>query len=130
MVLDLGLPRLDGLEVCRQLPAAGRQLPVLMLTGRDSLADKVHGFGEGADDYLVNPFALKELLARLRAMTRRSQASLDILLRVGTWNSTCLLPRRSRRRDRFCHAGRNATARTADAALADGPGTRRIRSGW
>jgi DNA-binding response OmpR family regulator len=82
VVLDLGLPKLDGLEVCRQLRAAGRQLPVLMLTGRDTLADKLHGFGEGADDYLVKPFELKELLARLRAMTRRSQASPDIVLRV------------------------------------------------
>lgn len=82
VVLDLGLPKLDGLEVCRQLRAAGRQLPVLMLTGRDTLADKLNGFGEGADDYLVKPFDLKELLARLRAMTRRSQASPDIVLRV------------------------------------------------
>src|SRR3954454_13326490 len=53
VVLDLGLPRLDGLEVCRQLRAAGRQVPVLMLTGRDTLEDKVEGFGTGADDYLV-----------------------------------------------------------------------------
>jgi DNA-binding response OmpR family regulator len=82
VVLDIGLPKIDGLEVCRQLRAAGRQLPVLMLTGRDTLADKLHGFGEGADDYLVKPFELKELLARLHAMLRRSQAGADIVLRV------------------------------------------------
>jgi DNA-binding response OmpR family regulator len=82
LVLDLGLPRLDGIEVCRQLRAAGRQLPVLILTGRDTLADKLEGFGEGADDYLVKPFELKELLARLRAMTRRSLAAPGIVLRV------------------------------------------------
>src|SRR4051812_47180412 len=72
IVLDLGLPKLDGLEVCHQLRARGWQLPVLIMTGRDTLADKLHGFGEGADDYLVKPFDLQELLARLRAMTRRS----------------------------------------------------------
>jgi len=82
MVLDVGLPKLDGLEVCRQLRAAGRQLPVLMLTGRDTLTDKLHGFGEGADDYLVKPFELKELLARLQAMMRRSQGGAGVVLRV------------------------------------------------
>ncbi len=97
VVLDLGLPKLDGLQVCHQLRAAGRQLPVLMLTGRDTLADKVHGFGEGADDYLVKPFDLKELLARLRAMTRRTLASPDIVLRVADleYDPACYRVRRA-----------------------------------
>jgi len=97
LVLDLGLPKLDGLEVCRQLRAAGRQVPVLMLTGRDTLADKLHGFGEGADDYLVKPFDLKELVARLRAMTRRSLANPDIVLRVGDleYDPACYRVRRA-----------------------------------
>jgi len=97
IVLDLGLPKLDGLEVCRQLRAAGRQLPVLMLTGRDTLADKLQGFSEGADDYLVKPFEMKELLARLRAMTRRSQASVDAALRVADleYDPACYRVRRA-----------------------------------
>lgn len=73
IVLDLGLPRMDGLDVCRQLRAANRQVPVLMLTGRETLDDKLRGFAEGADDYLVKPFAMKELVARLRALHRGLQ---------------------------------------------------------
>ena len=72
IVLDLGLPRLDGLDLCRQLRAAGNGVPVLMLTARDSLEDKLRGFAEGADDYMVKPFSLRELEARLRALTRRA----------------------------------------------------------
>jgi len=71
MVLDLGLPDLDGLEVCHQLRAAGDDTPVLMLTARDAVDDRVQGLDAGADDYLVKPFALAELLARLRALLRR-----------------------------------------------------------
>ncbi|MBK6334146.1 MAG: response regulator transcription factor [Thermomonas sp.] len=70
IVLDLGLPRLDGLDLCRQLRASGNGVPVLMLTARDTLDDKLRGFGEGADDYMVKPFAMHELDARLRALTR------------------------------------------------------------
>jgi DNA-binding response OmpR family regulator len=70
IVLDLGLPRLDGLALCRQLRAAGNGVPVLMLTARDTLDDKLRGYAEGADDYMVKPFALRELDARLRALTR------------------------------------------------------------
>lgn len=70
IVLDLGLPRLDGLLVCRRLREAGRGVPVLMLTARDTLEDKLRGFSEGADDYLVKPFALRELEARIRVLTR------------------------------------------------------------
>jgi DNA-binding response OmpR family regulator len=71
IVLDLGLPKLDGLELCRELREAGRLTPVLMLTARDTLEDKLAGFARGADDYLVKPFAMKELEARLRALHRR-----------------------------------------------------------
>jgi two-component system response regulator MprA len=69
------MPRMDGLETCRQLRARGDDLPVLMLTARDGLADRVSGLDVGADDYLVKPFALEELFARLRALIRRSTLS-------------------------------------------------------
>jgi two-component system response regulator MprA len=72
MILDVSMPRLDGLETCRQLRAEGRLLPVLMVTARDSVGDRVAGLDAGADDYLVKPFALQELQARLRALLRRS----------------------------------------------------------
>jgi DNA-binding response OmpR family regulator len=73
IVLDLGLPRLDGLDLCRRLRAAGHGTPVLMLTARDTLEDKLRGFAEGADDYLVKPFALAELEVRLRNLHRRGR---------------------------------------------------------
>lgn len=73
IVLDLGLPRLDGLDLCRRLREAGHGVPVLMLTARDTLDDKLRGFAEGADDYLVKPFAMRELEARIRAVHRRRQ---------------------------------------------------------
>ncbi|RZA20659.1 MAG: response regulator transcription factor [Lysobacteraceae bacterium] len=72
IVLDLGLPRLDGLDLCRQLRASGHGVPVLMLTARDTLDDKLRGYAEGADDYMVKPFAMRELDARLRALTRHA----------------------------------------------------------
>lgn len=72
LVLDLGLPDLDGLTVCRRMRAAGDDTPVLMLTARDAVDDRVQGLDAGADDYLVKPFALEELLARIRALLRRS----------------------------------------------------------
>jgi two-component system, OmpR family, response regulator MprA len=72
MILDVSMPRLDGLQTCRMLRAEGVVLPVLMLTARDSIGDRVAGLDAGADDYLVKPFALQELLARLRALLRRS----------------------------------------------------------
>lgn len=74
IVLDLGLPRLDGLALCRRLREAGHGVPVLMLTARDTLEDKLRGYAEGADDYLVKPFAMRELDARLRALLRRTHA--------------------------------------------------------
>ena len=75
VVLDLGLPGLDGLEVCRRLRAAGNQVPVLMLTARAAVSERVSGLDAGADDYLVKPFALDELLARLRALERRAPSN-------------------------------------------------------
>jgi len=77
VVLDLLMPQLDGLEVCRRLRAAGDRTPVLMLTARDQVADRVSGLDAGADDYLVKPFALEELSARLRALLRRTAADDD-----------------------------------------------------
>ena len=80
VVLDVLMPRLDGLEVCRRLRADGNAVPVLMLTARDEISDRVAGLDAGADDYLVKPFALEELLARLRALIRRTaSASTDVL---------------------------------------------------
>jgi two-component system response regulator MprA len=72
IVLDVGLPGVDGLEVCRRLRAAGDRTPVLMLTARETVDDRVAGLDAGADDYLVKPFALRELQARLRALLRRT----------------------------------------------------------
>ena len=83
IVLDLGLPRLDGLDLCRRLREAGRDTPILMLTARDTLDDKLRGFAEGADDYLVKPFAMKELEARIRAVHRRRAPLSDAALVVG-----------------------------------------------
>ncbi|MFM9377501.1 response regulator transcription factor [Gordonia sp. VNK21] len=72
MVLDVMMPRLDGLEVCRRLRSAGDDLPILVLTARDSVSERVAGLDAGADDYLPKPFAMEELLARLRALSRRT----------------------------------------------------------
>ncbi|NUS43365.1 MAG: response regulator transcription factor [Mycobacteriaceae bacterium] len=72
LVLDVMMPRLDGLEVCRRLRSTGDDLPILVLTARDSVSDRVAGLDAGADDYLPKPFALEELLARLRALLRRT----------------------------------------------------------
>jgi two-component system, OmpR family, response regulator MprA len=72
IVLDVLMPEVNGLDVCRQLRRSGNRLPILMLTARDQVADRVAGLDAGADDYLVKPFALEELLARLRALLRRT----------------------------------------------------------
>src|SRR3954463_727418 len=72
VVLDVGMPDIDGLEVCRRLRGAGNRVPVLMLTARDAVADRIDGLDAGADDYLVKPFDVGELQARLRALLRRS----------------------------------------------------------
>jgi len=83
VVLDLGLPDLDGLEVCRRLRSTGDDIPVLILTARDAVDDRVVGLDAGADDYLVKPFALAELLARLRALLRRRTGEEGEVLRFG-----------------------------------------------
>ncbi|MEQ1896841.1 MAG: response regulator transcription factor [Vicinamibacterales bacterium] len=84
IVLDIQLPGLDGLELCRRLRADGVVTPVLMLTARDAVPDRIKGLDAGADDYLVKPFAFDELLARLRALTRRGPGrQLDTVLRCG-----------------------------------------------
>jgi two-component system, OmpR family, response regulator MprA len=72
VVLDVGMPDIDGLEVCRRLRAAGDRVPVLMLTARDAVEDRIEGLDAGADDYLVKPFDVGELQARLRALLRRA----------------------------------------------------------
>src|SRR5256884_1826289 len=83
VVLDVMLPDLDGFEVGRRLRAAGVWSPVLMLTARDSVDDRVQGLDSGADDYLVKPFAFAELLARLRALSRRGDTGRPAVLEVG-----------------------------------------------
>jgi two-component system copper resistance phosphate regulon response regulator CusR len=82
LVLDIGLPELDGMEVCRQLRDKGRLTPVIFLTARDSVHDKVLGLDLGADDYLTKPFAFEELLARIRSLLRKAQQKADTRLRV------------------------------------------------
>jgi len=79
MVLDIMLPEIDGITVCRRLRSQGNRAAILMLTARDTVDDRVLGLDAGADDYLVKPFNLKELLARLRALTRRHTANSSIL---------------------------------------------------
>lgn len=100
MVLDLMMPRLDGLQVCRRLRGSGDDLPILVLTARDAVSDRVAGLDAGADDYLPKPFALEELLARLRALLRRTGTE---------------------------HAGGSETLRFADLSL--DPGTREVARG-
>jgi two-component system OmpR family response regulator len=82
ILLDVMLPELDGFEVCRQLRARGRWAPVLMLTARDDVRDRVQGLDAGADDYLVKPFSFSELLARLRALIRRGARERPAVLSV------------------------------------------------
>ncbi len=77
IILDLGLPDMDGLEVCRRMRAAGVETPLLMLTARDEVEDRVGGLDAGADDYLGKPFALSELLARVRTLARRPPPARD-----------------------------------------------------
>jgi len=81
IVLDVAMPEVDGLEVCRRLRATGDRTPVLMLTARDAVDDRVAGLDAGADDYLVKPFALRELQARLRALLRRTERARTGVLR-------------------------------------------------
>lgn len=83
VILDIGLPDIDGFDVCRQLRERGRRMPILMLTAREAVPDLVHGLDAGADDYLVKPFAFEELVARLEAVLRRPGRWLGSSLRVG-----------------------------------------------
>ncbi len=83
VILDLGLPDMDGLELLRSLRAQGIKTPVLVLTSRIQVADRVTGLNAGADDYLTKPFAMEELIARLRALMRRPEAALGATLQCG-----------------------------------------------
>lgn len=83
VVLDLGVPGLGGDDLCRRLRETGRAVPVLMLTGRDSLVDRLRGFEHGADDYLIKPFALRELEVRIRALHRRRTPLPEASLQLG-----------------------------------------------
>ena len=83
IVLDVMLPGLDGFQLCRRLRQSGRWVPVLMLTARDAVGDRVRGLDAGADDYLVKPFSLIELAARLRALARRDDRSRPVILAEG-----------------------------------------------
>ena len=82
-ILDIMMPKLDGLSVLRQLRREGNPVPVLLLTAKSEIDDRVAGLDSGADDYLTKPFAMKELLARIRAMTRRQVGAPDVVLAVG-----------------------------------------------
>ncbi|MFL5905572.1 MAG: response regulator transcription factor [Solirubrobacteraceae bacterium] len=77
VVLDIGMPGMDGLEVCRRLRVGGNRVPILMLTARDAVVDRIDGLDAGADDYLVKPFDVDELKARLRALVRRATGEGD-----------------------------------------------------
>ncbi|MEO8801894.1 MAG: response regulator transcription factor [Rudaea sp.] len=107
IVLDLGLPKLDGLDLCRQLRAEQRDTPVLMLTARDTLQDKLAGFAQGADDYLVKPFAMKELEARIRVLHRRRGMPSGGVLRVAdlTYDPAMLDVQRGGQKLTLTHAG-------------------------
>lgn len=83
IILDIMMPKVDGLGVLKHIRGAGNQVPVIMLTAKSELDDKVIGFDSGADDYLTKPFATKELIVRIRALTRRQTASLDTKLIFG-----------------------------------------------
>jgi DNA-binding response OmpR family regulator len=82
-VIDLGLPGMDGLTLVRHLRTRGDKLPILILTARDALEDRVRGLNHGADDYLVKPFAMPELVARIQALIRRSQSSANSVISLG-----------------------------------------------
>jgi DNA-binding response OmpR family regulator len=103
VILDLNLPDLDGFEVCRRYRASGGRAPVLMLTARDAIGDRVRGLDAGADDYLPKPFAVEELLARLRALGRRPYTPLDVVLRFEDLelDTVLRLARRSQREIRL-----------------------------
>lgn len=88
LLLDLGLPRREGLEVLRGLRKGGSSMPVLILTARDTVEDRVRGLDAGTDDYLLKPFSLDELSARLRALLRRAHGKAEVEIRLGNYFST------------------------------------------
>jgi two-component system, OmpR family, response regulator MprA len=102
VILDVLMPGLDGLEVCRRIRANGNSVPVLMLTARDAVADKVTGLDAGADDYLTKPFSFDEFLARVRALLRRADGRREPVLRLADLTldpATRAVTRRARRID-------------------------------
>jgi two-component system, OmpR family, response regulator len=101
-MVDIGLPGMDGLDLTRRMRQGGHTMPVLILTARDALQDRVQGLDTGADDYMIKPFELPELLARLRALLRRSQAATSAVLSFGALELDT--------------AQRRATARAADGS--------------
>jgi two-component system OmpR family response regulator len=90
LILDLMLPGIDGFETCRRLRADGVRSPILLLTARDGIGDRVTGLNEGADDYLIKPFSFEELLARVRALARRPPTQRPTILEVGDLRLDCL----------------------------------------
>lgn len=92
VVMDVMMPRLDGLETTRALRSSGNDVPILILTARDAVGDRVDGLDAGADDYMVKPFSLEELLARLRALTRRSRPEQETSSEVLTFEDLTLDP--------------------------------------
>ncbi|MFZ1029343.1 MAG: response regulator transcription factor [Limnoraphis robusta] len=90
IILDLMLPKLDGITLCKKLRQAGNQIPILMLTARDTSTDKVLGLDVGADDYVIKPFDLAELLARIRALLRRGNVTFSLILE---WERLTLNPK-------------------------------------
>jgi heavy metal response regulator len=99
IILDILLPKLDGFELCSRLRAKGNTTPILMLTAKDDIEDRVHGLDIGADDYLVKPFAFEELVARIRALLRRQKNVNSHILKVGDLTLN-LLTREVKRGDR------------------------------
>jgi DNA-binding response OmpR family regulator len=83
VLVDLGLPGMDGLELVRRIRSQRNKVPILILTARDALEDRVRGLNEGADDYLVKPFAMPELIARVQALIRRSQSNAQSVITLG-----------------------------------------------
>ena len=101
LVLDIMMPKVDGIQVVRRLRREGNQVPVLLLTARDSIEDRVAGLDAGADDYLIKPFAFEELLARLRVLLRKPQGARPPCCGWGSWSSTWT-PARCSARARRC----------------------------
>lgn len=89
MVLDLGLPDMDGMDLLVKVRAAGQKLPALILTARDQIEDKLSGFERGADDYMVKPFDIRELEARIRALVRRKTGDVSDFIQVGSVKLNC-----------------------------------------